>query len=152
MIPPGVLCGRVVVAGVGRELRSDDAAGLRLVRELQARSGRLICLECGPVPENFVAEIARWNPDTVVIADAAELGGEPGDFRFLTAAEVESLDLSTHGLPLPLVMAEIEARTGATVWLLGIQPASLSLGEELSPPVHQSVMRLVEAFSVAATA
>jgi hydrogenase 3 maturation protease len=152
MIPPGILQGRVLVVGVGRELRADDAAGLALVRELRGgRNSRLICLECGAVPENYVAEIARRNPDTVILADAAELGAEPGSFRFLTAGEVESLDLSTHGVPLPLVMAEIEARTGARVWLLGIQPASLGLGQELSPPVHRTVVLLAQVLARAAT-
>lgn len=152
MIPPGILRGRVLVAGIGRELRADDAAGLWLVRELgRYPRRRLICLECGAVPENYVAEIARHNPETVILADAAELGEAPGTFRFLTAAEVESLDLSTHGVPLPLVMAEIEARTGAQVHLLGIQPASLALGRELSPQVHQTVVRLAQVLAQAET-
>lgn len=140
---PNLLQGRVVWIGIGQELRGDDGAGIALVRQLAAGDPAAVCLEAGPTPENCVGAVAARHPDTVLLVDAVDWGGKAGDFRLFEASETDSVDPSTHGFPLSLVMEEIRSRTGARVRLLGIQPESMKLGDGLGPAVRQAVERFL---------
>src|SRR5437867_8445500 len=92
---------RVVVIGVGNELRGDDAVGLAVVRALQSRlSPGVETLEThGEVGELLDA----WDDAAVaVVVDAASAGLVPGT---LSVAEADALLLKgssrvrgTHGL------------------------------------------------------
>jgi Ni,Fe-hydrogenase maturation factor len=58
-------------------------------------------------------------------------------------SDLAEMPVATHHLSLGMLMDEIAARTGAITLLLGIQPASLKLGAELSPPVRRSIEEIV---------
>ena len=45
-------------------------------------------LDCGDRPEDFTGDIARQRPDTVLIADAVEMGASPGDVALLEAEDL----------------------------------------------------------------
>lgn len=135
----GVLTGRVCLLGVGNRLRGDDGAGPALVERLAARTGA-VCVDGGSAPENHVEKVARLEPEVVLLADAADFGGAPGDARLFTPGELDGGGLSTHGLSLDLCCRYLAARGVARVLLLGIQPGpGRSLGEGLSPPVARRV-------------
>jgi hydrogenase 3 maturation protease len=141
---------RVALMGVGNDLRSDDGAGLALVRALGERlpadtDNRLLVVEAGQAPENFSGALRRFRPDLVVLLDAAHLGEEPGAVRWLAASAAAGMSASTHTLPLHMLAAYLEAELGCTVALLGIQPADISFGGPISPPVREAVEALAGA-------
>jgi hydrogenase 3 maturation protease len=141
--------GDVLLAGVGCLGRGDDGFGPELARRLEAAAGvvaerrdsRFLALDCGDRPEDYTADIASWGPDTVVFADAVELGREPGAAILVDAVEVEDRFPDSHRASLKLVMEYVRCRTGAQVLLLGVQPVSLC-GQEMSPVVAAVTERL----------
>ena len=96
-------------------------------------------LDCGDRPEDFTGDIARQRPDTVLIADAVEMGASPGDVALLEAEDLPLGIGDTHRAPLRAVMEYLMIRTGATVLLLGVQPAHVSDVRELSPQVTSTI-------------
>lgn len=140
------ISGRVVVAGVGCAGRGDDCAGRMLARGLSGRPG-VCALDCEDRPEDFTGDIARERPDTVLIADAVDMGGRPGDVALLEAEEVALTGFDTHRASLGIVMRYLRERTGARVLLLGIQPSRLSDRAGLSPEVAASVGNLARLLS-----
>ena len=134
----------VVVLGVGSELRSDDAAGLRVAAALStAALPGLSAIEAGPAPENCTAEIRRIRPAHLVIVDCAEMGEEPGTLAVFAPSEIAGVSFGTHGLPLSVLAEYLRMETGCSVAVLGIQPASVAFGETLSPAVQTAVAEAV---------
>ena len=136
------LQGRVVVLGVGNELRGDDGFGPALVRRLAAH-GVCPCFDGGSAPENYLGPIARQKPDTVLIADATDLGLEPGACALLARGDVAVSGLTTHGYSLGLLIDFLETTCGAAVYLLAVQPAAVALEEGLSQPVTETLDTLM---------
>jgi hydrogenase 3 maturation protease len=132
------ISGKVVLAGVGCLGRGDDGFGPVLVRRL-AGVACMSTLDCGDRLEDFTGDIAQQRPDTVLIADAVEMGASPGDVALLEAEDLPLGTGDTHRAPLRAVMEYLTIRTGATVLLLGVQPAHISDARELSPQVLSSV-------------
>ncbi|MCR4437536.1 MAG: hydrogenase 3 maturation endopeptidase HyCI [bacterium] len=133
-----LLHGRVVLMGVGSEWRGDDQAGSILARGL-VRSGRFCPIDCGDVPEAYTGPVKDFQPDTILIADALDLGEEPGAIAILDADGLTEKRFDTHHASLRTVIDYLRAETGAEVVLIGIQPAELGLGAGLSPAVRESV-------------
>lgn len=142
-----LLRGRVAVLGVGNTLRGDDAFGIVLIQRLKEQGLPLLAVDAGTVPENHVAVVAKFEPDSVLLADCLDHGGVPGDTVLLPGDELTGEVVSTHGFPLSMLMDEIARRTGATVRLLGVQPADLTMGGELTPPVQAALDRLESLFA-----
>jgi hydrogenase 3 maturation protease len=132
------LRGRVCVVGVGNRDRGDDAAGPRLVDLLRGRVGAP-CLDAGACPENFLERMARERPDVVLVVDAADFGGAPGEARLVGPETVVNGGLSTHAASLELLAEYVHARTAAVVQVLAVQAASMRPGRPLSAPVAESV-------------
>lgn len=144
------LRGKVVVVGVGNPLRGDDAAGSLLARQLVAAPGLLV-IDAEEVPENVVGEVAAACPDTVVFVDAADFGGEPGSIAVVESDHAEAISATTHRLPLGITMRYVAARTGADVFLLGVQPGQRTFGAPPSAEVADSVGALTSLLAALAS-
>lgn len=69
---------RVVIIGVGNELRTDDAIGLLVVRLLKPYSfNRLQVFEGHVTPDVLIAPVCAAHPTHVLIVDAAKLHKKP---------------------------------------------------------------------------
>jgi hydrogenase 3 maturation protease len=132
---------RVAVLGIGHELRGDDAIGLwvagRLL-SLAAGCERLLAVEAGPAPENFTGTLRSFNPGLVVLVDAAFMDKEIGAIGWLNWQDAGGFSASTHTLPLHLLATYLTTELGCEVALIGIQPAHLEVGAELTPQVRQA--------------
>lgn len=135
--------GRVVVLGVGHALRADDAAG-SAVAEVLRRGHPDLVFDCGQAPENFVGPARRCEPDTIVIVDAADFGGAPGETVLATADDVIGQMMGTHAAPLSVLMTLLSQETGADVRLLAIQPKSTELGGTMCHEVAEAVRRVAD--------
>jgi hypothetical protein len=90
---------RVVLLGVGSDLRGDDAAGMMAAERL-SHTPKLNVLLGGTAPENLTGEIKKLKPSHLLIVDAAEMKAEAGTIRLLTPEEIGGFSFSTHALPL----------------------------------------------------
>jgi len=141
-----IIAGKVAVAGVGRVDRGDDGFGPRLVAAL-AGVEALDAVDCGDRPEDFTAEILRSSPDTVLIADAVEMGASPGEVALIEPGGLPAGCGGTHRASLGTLMKYLEWRGGARVLLLAVQPGTIADGPGLSPEVAASLDRLARALA-----
>ena len=107
-------------------------------------TGLWAVLDAGYTPENIVDEAIQLNPDNIVIFDAADFGGVPGEVRVIPAEAIPETTLSTHMISMNVVAALIAGDTGAKVCFIGIQPKSVEMGEGLSEEVKQSADVIVQ--------
>ena len=132
------------IIGVGNSSMADDGIGLRVVEHL-ARRG----LEHGFEAVAIADEGTRLlfylteNTDKIVIIDAVDMGLEPGEYRLFKPEDVETQGaasgITTHEGDLLRVL---ELAAGLhyhipPVTILGIQPAILGPGLELSPALER---------------
>jgi hydrogenase 3 maturation protease len=136
----------VVVLGVGSELRSDDAAGVRVSAALARKPlPGVYAIDGGSAPENCTAAIRHLAPTHLIIVDAAELSQVPGTIRVLACEEIGSAGFGTHALPLSVLADYLQKEVGCRVTVIGIQPKSLVFGQTMSPEVSAAVAETVGA-------
>jgi len=135
--------GRTLIMGVGNELRGDDGVGPFVARALVGKVA-LPVIEAGEVPENYGDRIRAARPDTVLVIDAVDFGGQPGEVALFTVEEIaERVNISTHGPSLRILATYVRETVGAEVVLLGIQPATTAFGVSLTPEVRKAGERVV---------
>jgi hydrogenase 3 maturation protease len=134
---------RTVVLTVGNELRGDDAAGPFVAKGLVERhSGRVF--DGGQAPENFLGPLRRSGAELVLVVDAADFGGNPGDVRLLAGDELDGACVATHGAPLGMLMQALEEELGVQTLLLAVQAGATALGEPMSHAVREASERIIE--------
>ena len=132
------------IIGVGNSSMADDGIGLWVVEHL-ARRG----LEQGFEAVAIADEGTRLlfylteNTDKIVIIDAVDMGLEPGEYRLFKPEDVETQGaisgITTHEGDILRVL-ELAASLHyhiPPVTILGIQPAILGPGLELSPALER---------------
>jgi len=137
--------GRVAVLGVGNPLRGDDGLGPDLAQRLVNRP-RLISIDCEEMPENYTGVVRDHRPTLVLIVDAVDFNGAPGDLVVLGQDDLQQERFSSHKPSLALLMQFLRDENQVTVILLGMQPAQRGFREGLSPAVETSVRHLSELF------
>jgi len=138
---------RVAFLGIGNEFNGDDAAGVLLSRRLLSLmhpSDRLLILDCGQVPENALGSLRKFHPDLVVLMDAADFDGIPGEVRWIDPLSTRGFSASSHTLPFSVFSKYLAKELGSEVGLIGIQPGSLEFDAGLSSPVKNSLVLLVK--------
>ncbi|AFK22557.1 hydrogenase maturation peptidase HycI [Pyrococcus sp. ST04] len=136
---------RIVICGIGNEIRGDDGFGVLLVKELKKLIKRenVLILNCGQAPESFFGKIIKFKPDLVIFVDAIHFGGNPGEIVVVTPESVIGEAFSTHGMPLKLMAKHIERDVDAEIILIGCQPKNIGLFEEISPEVKEALEKLL---------
>jgi hydrogenase 3 maturation protease len=128
----------VLFVGMGNVLRSDDGVGVRIAQELPPSDRyRVLVVETGL--ENYVGKIRSLRPSVLVLIDCAHFGREPGYCGWLEAGRTVDLSTTTHNLSL----SRFPDFFDFPVHVLGIQPASLKVGEHLSSEVAGTARALV---------
>jgi hydrogenase 3 maturation protease len=132
-----LLEGKVVLVGVGNELRGDDGIGVYIARRLKGKN----VINAGVAPENFIGKIKRMKPERIIIFDALDFGGKPGGVKIVDARKTGGLKVSTHSLPLSF-FCKLFGKTG--IYLVGIQPKSNEFGSGMSGEVSMSAENLIK--------
>ena len=127
----------VCIIGVGNRDRGDDGVGSLLAERLARRHCGPI-IDAGAVPENHLERVARAGSDTVLIIDAVDFGGDPGECRLLDPHQMGPSGLSSHALSLAMTAEYLKARTQARLALLAIQPVDIRPGSALSDSVSRA--------------
>lgn len=146
-----IVCGDYYFVCVGTELRSDDAAGLRLCEFLVARGfprDRVIMCEFGL--ENCMSVIQERSVKNALIIDAAIVLGEREGTPKYFIASLDSIDdtvalVTTHSLPIRLVIELLRREElFKDVRVLGVVARNLNLGEGISPEVQDTISFLTD--------
>ncbi|MFC1725903.1 hydrogenase maturation peptidase HycI [candidate division KSB1 bacterium] len=138
------IAGKIVIIGIGNEIRNDDIAGLKIIEKLQGKlPERIKLINCGQVPENYSKEIIEFDPDNIIIFDVVDFKGVPGEIKKIETDSIEGFSFSTHNYDLSLFIKYIHNFIKTEFFIIGIQPKSISLGEELSYEVKKSVEKIV---------
>jgi hydrogenase maturation protease len=141
---------RTLVLGVGNLLLSDEGVGLRVVERLVTTyqiPEEVLTLDGGTLGLDLLYYLD--GVENLLIIDAVEMGKEPGTLLRLQGDEVPSflsVKMSPHqiGIPDMLFAAKLRDLYPRHVVLWGVQPGSLEVGLDLSPPVASQVDVLVE--------
>jgi hydrogenase 3 maturation protease len=141
---------RLAVLGIGHELCGDDAVGVRLaglLRPLAAGKEHLLVIEAGPAPENFTGPLRRFQPDLVLLVDAAQMDGRPGAIGWLDLQSIGGISASSHTLPLHILVSYLVSELGCQVALIGIQPEQTFADEPLTASVQAAARLVVQALT-----
>jgi hydrogenase maturation protease len=145
----------VLVLGLGNLLNSDEGLGVHAVRALQADRAadfpQVTFLDGGTLGLNLLPLVE--DSSALLLLDCVDAGLEPGSVIELAGDEIprySGVKLSQHQTTFQEVLglAEIRGALPARLHLIGVQPASLALGTELSPQVQAclpGVLQRVEA-------
>jgi hydrogenase 3 maturation protease len=134
---------RVVILGIGNTLKGDDAAGPVLCARLSGKV-RARVIEAGAVPENYIGPVLAASPEVLLIVDAVDFGGRPGQIRLYRSDEIPQFTFSTHALSLHLSLDLIRRERNVEICVLGIQAGRTGLGDSLSPAVRRAVEALAD--------
>jgi hydrogenase 3 maturation protease len=135
--------GRVCLLGIGNRYHHDDAVGPYLAEAMESRPDYDV-IDAGVSPEDYIETTAHKHPDTILMVDATDFGGEPGEVRLLYPDQVAYSGVSTQAGSLRMLTEFMQARTHARIALLGVQPADTSDGKGLSPSVSKTLDDLLD--------
>ncbi|MCM8769478.1 MAG: hydrogenase maturation protease [Candidatus Omnitrophica bacterium] len=136
-----------ILLAVGHILKTDDGVGPYIASRLSNRQF-LHIIDAGNSPERILGHKLPSGPIAwIVVIDATDFGGFPGEIRFLSLRKLPESFISTHFFPLTVALAHLKERTGVTPRFLGIQPLMVKIGEGLSPPVKQSAEEIIQYLS-----
>ena len=149
--PPSPHTPKFIVLGIGNTLMSDDGVGIHVVNELQriqacsaALNANVQILDGGTLGYLLIDRIS--DADGLVIVDAANLGAAAGTVRLLEGMEIEryldenpSSSVHEVGLIDLLQMMSLNDSQPRLRAMVGIQPATIDWGTEMSPAVAASV-------------
>jgi hydrogenase 3 maturation protease len=101
-------------------------------------------IQGGTVPENETGRIREFQPSHILVIDAALGNLPPGTVFIVDPRTIGRDDLSTHHLPLSLLVQYFEVSLDCRVICLGIQPESVEMGRPVSEPVKRAIALVAE--------
>jgi hydrogenase 3 maturation protease len=132
---------RALIVGIGNPLKGDDGAGPLVCQQLAGG----VCadlIDAGTVPENYIQPIIEKAPQNLLIVDAVDFGGAPGAIGVFKPDQLSCVAVSTHALSPHLFIDIIRREIDADVYLIGIQPSQVGLGQSVCPAVSGAVERV----------
>ncbi len=136
------------IIAIGNTLKRDDGIGIALLREIKERDfpKTVNTFEIGVASMDLLHVLGDL--DKAMIIDAVHFGGPPGDFRFFTPKDVESLQESrgphTTNILDVLELSEEMGELPEEIIIMGIEPEDTSFGEDLSHSLEEKFPELVE--------
>jgi len=136
------LKGKVAILGIGNTLRSDDGIGSILASRIKDKVPYMV-YDAGPSPENYLEKIIKDKPDNIVIIDAVDFGGEPGEAREVEGDDIKTVNLfSTHNASISLTINYLQNNLKVDIIILIIQPKTIIFGDNLSPEITETLNKL----------
>lgn len=137
---------RVLFAGLGNPLRSDDTAGLLIIDRIPEfpLSENWTAVKCYQAPENYLDVLSRGEHDVIVFIDTVQ--GIEKDYRIYEKEEIRDFSFSTHSFGLASIISFLNRKRRFEIYLVGLKPTVLSLGTTLSPEMERIVETIVRGF------
>jgi len=142
---------KVLVVGCGNPLYGDDGFGIAVVEELKRRGWEhpdVEILDAGTGAPQHVFSLMDEDTETefVVVADAVDLGLEPGTLVELGPEDLRRtgrcIPVDAHGWPLEDALLDVHERLGIDFVIVGCQVKELPIPDVkpgLSEPVERAV-------------
>lgn len=127
--------------------KSDDRLGVVLARALAKKlrtESAIRIVSGGEAPENFTGAIRAFAPSHVMLLDAVDHGLAPGTAFLADEQAITVGDMTSHHLPLKLLMRFLGASIPCRVILVGVQPQNLMPGNRVSPAVKKTLDALAD--------
>jgi hydrogenase maturation protease len=128
---------------LGNELLADDAVGIRVGRELQARCGARADVVCSPLSGlHLIDEVVGVR--RLIVVDSIETGGKPGAVYVMQKQDlVRPPGSASHGVGL-LDVLEMAARAGLSApeecTVVAVEAADCaSIGGPMHPDVEAAI-------------
>ncbi|WP_048055696.1 hydrogenase maturation peptidase HycI [Methanotorris igneus] len=152
-------CEKLVIMGIGNEMKGDDGVGIYIVKEIAKRFGKdvndinsevikisenIILLNCGTVPENFTDVLKRESPTHIIMVDAALMNEEIGTIKVINPEDIADVGFSTHALPLSIIVKYIKKSINTKIIVIGIEPKIIDFDKPLSDEVRRCADNFVE--------
>jgi len=138
----------IAIIGLGNTLRRDDGIGVYVASKLRSslRNVRGVEVIVAEDRVDYAArELMKLKPNLIIVIDAMEFHGNPGDIRIAKLEDVEEPYAYTHRIPIKTVFKLMGIK--APTYVLGIQVISRDFGEELSEDVKVAGDEIVEFLS-----
>ncbi len=111
---------------VGNRDGGDDAIGPYIADYFRDKpSPGIEVIDAGVAPENYTSLVKKRKPKTLIIIDAVEMGLRPGELRIVPKEKIGTMHVSTHGIPLSVLMAYLESYAERII-LIGVEPKIVS--------------------------
>ena len=141
-------CEKLIVLGVGNELKSDDGVGPFIIKKLKGENienESLLFIDAMTVPENFTGKIRKENPTHMIIVDACLMDSKPGDMRIVSKDEFANIGISTHSMSLSFFVRFLEKDTDIKIIFVGIEPETMDWGAKPTANVEKSANEFIDA-------
>ena len=138
---------KLIILGVGNELKSDDGIGPFIVKNLMAEnieSDKLLLINAETVPENFTGKIRKENPSHVIIVDACQMGCQPGDIKIVDKDDFTNIGISTHSMSLSYFVKYLERDTDFKIIFVGIEPETMDWGANPTENVENTAYYFIK--------
>jgi hydrogenase maturation protease len=141
---------RIAVVGLGNLMRTDDAAGMLALQQLQKQSQLpegVMLIEGGTLGLDLMHPLAEATH--LLALDAVDAGEAPGTVLRYSGEAIADLPIakSVHLLGFSDLIGAMRLTGDAPekIVVLGVQPESTGWGTELSAPVSTALPRLLDA-------
>ena len=124
--------------GVGNVLHSDDGVGVQVSDRIRENE-HIQVIKAEVSIENYIGKINSVSADAVIIIDSVFYGKKPGYCELTPVEKLLDYTTNTHNISLKKILELFHSR----VWILGIQPASVSFGEKISAEVLRTADKIV---------
>ncbi len=137
---------RTVILGVGNILKGDDGVGPLVCARLAGKVSATV-IDAGTVPENHLRPIISAGCENLLVVDAVDFAGSPGQARLFLPDRMSNFAFSTHSLSLHLFLELLGHEIEMAPFMIGIQPSHTQLGRPVSAAVRKSIDVLTDALT-----
>ncbi len=141
----GRVKGRVVILGIGNELRGDDAFGPYVADRLKGQVNAAV-FNCATTPENYYNPIVKENPDAIILLDIVGFNAPFGEIAVFEKDDIVKAGFSTHNISPKVFIELLESSVKADIMMVGVKPRSTVFGSELSAEVKEAADMLASFF------
>ncbi len=139
---------KLIVLGVGNELKSDDGVGPFIVNKLKEDKiedgKKLLFIDAKTVPENFTGKIRKEKPSHVIIVDACLMGCKPGEMKIVNRHDFADIGISTHSMSLSFFVRYLEEDNDFKITFVGIEPETMDWGEKPTLKVEKTAYEFID--------
>ncbi|WP_298502583.1 hydrogenase maturation peptidase HycI [uncultured Methanobrevibacter sp.] len=137
---------KLIVLGVGNELKCDDGVGPYIIKRLKEQNienNNIMFIDSQTVPENFTGKIRKENPSHLIIVDACLMGCEPGEVKIVNRYDFASIGISTHSMSLSFFVKFLEKDSDIRIIFVGIEPESMDYADNPTEVVEKAANEFI---------
>ena len=133
---------------LGNSLRGDDGVGPFIGENINCKAEDFKIINAYTTPENMVFPIVDFKPDKIIVVDAANFGGLPGEVRKIPPDKISKYSaISTHSFPLEVIFGIILEDTKASLNIIGVQPKKMDYVEGLTIEVEKAALKIIDYYN-----